>query len=323
VYGAVTMFDGAGITLTASAIGNPYLFTARRYDPESGNYTYRARMYSPWLGRFLSMDPIGFDAGDYNLYRYVFNNPANVTDPTGEFAFIPWLLKASAEAAADALMQALFNYFFDPTITTADEAVGSIDLRQVGWAFVTGLLPGNRWLRSLAGAAGDAVLFILDYENQCGGFPALAKILRVFAVSLGVEIIGDYLGDAIAKYGTMATVTGLRRLGFDELADRVLRQLDWLLQRKLDDFLGKVKPSIGKNVGEIIGSAADAEVYFRSIVRPGTVRPHPNWTGGYLAESLDGLRIGFRPSSKSGPPTIDLGSLFKAGKSSCVSGHAL
>jgi hypothetical protein len=31
VYGAVTIFDGAGITLTASAIGNPYLFTARRY----------------------------------------------------------------------------------------------------------------------------------------------------------------------------------------------------------------------------------------------------------------------------------------------------
>jgi len=84
VYGAVTIFDGSGVTLTGSAIGNPYLFTGRRYDPESGNYYYRARIYSPRLGRFLSQDPLGFDAGDYNLYRYAFNNPTNLTDPTGK-----------------------------------------------------------------------------------------------------------------------------------------------------------------------------------------------------------------------------------------------
>ena len=45
VYGAVTIYDGSWVTLTASAIGNPYLFTGRRYDPESGNYHYRARYY--------------------------------------------------------------------------------------------------------------------------------------------------------------------------------------------------------------------------------------------------------------------------------------
>lgn len=61
-----------------------YLFTGRRYDPESDNYYYRARYYSHKLGRFLSEDPLGFDAGDYNFYRYVFNNPLNFLDPTGE-----------------------------------------------------------------------------------------------------------------------------------------------------------------------------------------------------------------------------------------------
>jgi uncharacterized protein RhaS with RHS repeats len=78
------------------------------------------------------MDPIGFDAGDYNLYRYVFNNPVNYTDPTGEFAFIPWLAKASAEAAADALMQAAISYFFDPSVTSVDQAIGQVNLLQVG-----------------------------------------------------------------------------------------------------------------------------------------------------------------------------------------------
>lgn len=41
------ILDGAGNPLTDSAIGNLYLFSGRRYDPESGNYYYRARMYSP------------------------------------------------------------------------------------------------------------------------------------------------------------------------------------------------------------------------------------------------------------------------------------
>lgn len=40
-------------------------------------------MYDPSSGRWLIEDPIGFDAGDVNLYRYVGNNPTNAIDPTG------------------------------------------------------------------------------------------------------------------------------------------------------------------------------------------------------------------------------------------------
>ena len=35
-------------------------------------------------GRFLREDPLSFAAGDTNLYRYVFNSPNNLSDPTGE-----------------------------------------------------------------------------------------------------------------------------------------------------------------------------------------------------------------------------------------------
>ena len=43
------------------------------------------RYYNPQTGRFLSEDPIGFAGVDFNLYRYVGNNPLNYTDPSGKF----------------------------------------------------------------------------------------------------------------------------------------------------------------------------------------------------------------------------------------------
>ena len=43
--------------------------------------------YNPQTGRFLSEDPIGFEGGDANLYRYVFNRPLTFTDPYGKNAF--------------------------------------------------------------------------------------------------------------------------------------------------------------------------------------------------------------------------------------------
>lgn len=39
--------------------------------------------YSPKLARFLSQDPIGFDAGDWNLFRYAGNLVTVLADPTG------------------------------------------------------------------------------------------------------------------------------------------------------------------------------------------------------------------------------------------------
>ena len=58
-------------------------YTNREADPDTGLMYYRARWYDAKHGRFLSEDPIGFKAGDINLYGYVTNNPVNFRDPTG------------------------------------------------------------------------------------------------------------------------------------------------------------------------------------------------------------------------------------------------
>jgi RHS repeat-associated protein len=82
-FGAPVIRNGAGAVISASAYGNPLLFTGRRYQPTFGFYEYRARAYHPGLGRFTSEDPKLFDAGDYNLYRYCHNDPLDLTDPMG------------------------------------------------------------------------------------------------------------------------------------------------------------------------------------------------------------------------------------------------
>ncbi|OGP66413.1 MAG: hypothetical protein A2W27_02855 [Deltaproteobacteria bacterium RBG_16_44_11] len=68
---------------TPKWIKQPFTYTAREFDPETGLYYYRARYYDAKTGRFITRDPIGFDGGDVNLYVYVGNNAVNYTDPTG------------------------------------------------------------------------------------------------------------------------------------------------------------------------------------------------------------------------------------------------
>jgi RHS repeat-associated protein len=58
------------------------LFQGRELDAETGLYYYRARYYSPRLGRFISHDPMDYVDG-MNMYQFVRGNPVNWVDPFG------------------------------------------------------------------------------------------------------------------------------------------------------------------------------------------------------------------------------------------------
>jgi RHS repeat-associated protein len=82
-YGTPTIYSGAGTIITSSLMTNRLLFTSRDYNATTTLYHYRYRYYSPTVGRFLQPDPIHLAGGDLNLYRYVYNNPVNASDPFG------------------------------------------------------------------------------------------------------------------------------------------------------------------------------------------------------------------------------------------------
>jgi RHS repeat-associated protein len=69
-------------TASGAASGNPSQYTGRENEG-NGLYFYRARYYSPLLGRFISQDPLGFAGSGPNLYAYANNSPTNLVDPYG------------------------------------------------------------------------------------------------------------------------------------------------------------------------------------------------------------------------------------------------
>lgn len=78
-------YDAFGSLRKGSLKKNPYGFTGKRFDAESGLYHFQFRKYDPSTGVWTSPDPIDI-VGGLNLYGYVSNNPIILVDLVGQWA---------------------------------------------------------------------------------------------------------------------------------------------------------------------------------------------------------------------------------------------
>jgi RHS repeat-associated protein len=83
-------------------VGSRFRYTGQIALPEAQLYHFKARVLCPECGRFLQTDPVGYSAGDLNLYAYVGNDPLNRVDPTGLSDLNLFNPEAGQYAAADA-----------------------------------------------------------------------------------------------------------------------------------------------------------------------------------------------------------------------------
>jgi RHS repeat-associated protein len=157
-------YDSFGrLVAQTGTVTNPYTYTGRELDPESGLFYYRARYYDPTMGRFLQEDPIAL-LGGVNFYSYVKNNPIKFIDPEG-------LLVSST-------VLKVLNPIVTGAQATAQELALQAKLVDAGLGGVAllaePLLPPNVTQAQIPGLGGATVGDVLDLTTGYGGLRTLS-----------------------------------------------------------------------------------------------------------------------------------------------------
>jgi RHS repeat-associated protein len=171
-------YDSFGRVTAETNAATDFLFgfTGRELDQETGLHYYRARYYDDGTGRLLGPDPIGFDSGDTNVFRYVGNNPVSLVDPLG-------MQGAPAPAArrAPAIESANVSYCL-PILGwswTRDDTIGFVQgLTDAGWGALNFLPGGVDFFATYSSAFGAAQETAVQFGKEYGRTPGETNTLQ-------------------------------------------------------------------------------------------------------------------------------------------------
>lgn len=160
-----------------------YKFTGYERDDEAGltlDYA-NARTYDPIIGRFLQVDPLFDDAMQVGLspYNYSWNNPTNLTDPTGE---CPWCIGAIVGGLTDLGLQVATN------LAEGNSAFSDINVKSILVSTTAGVASGGLSVLSKA----NKVSKLTQLATSEGG-----ELVIDAGVSAGSQLINEGDIDAV------------------------------------------------------------------------------------------------------------------------------